>query len=286
MSVKHFRPLFTLRQPLLAALLLAGLATTQQAGAVGNAMDVQVIDRSSGQALPMYSHQGEYWVAGQPGARYAIGVRNLQGRRALAVMSVDGVNIVTGETASTLQDGYVFDPHQYSEITGWRKNLNEIAAFHFTTPRHSYASRTGRPDEVGVIGVAVFPERRPVYPPIRPYPRITPDRGEAPAGSLRGQDSAVAESARPNAMPPLRDEARTQTSPGLGTGHGERESSEVTTTRFVRASSTPVEIIRIRYDSLANLQARGIIRQPVVPPRPASPQPFPGDSRFVPDPPR
>ena len=81
MSVTHFRPLFTLRQPLLAALLLAGLATTQQAGAVGNAMDVQVIDRSSGQALPMYSHQGEYWVAGQPGARYAIGVRNLQRHR-------------------------------------------------------------------------------------------------------------------------------------------------------------------------------------------------------------
>ena len=200
-------------------------------------------------------------------------------------MSVDGVNIVTGQTASTLQDGYVFDPHQYSEIAGWRKNLNEIAAFHFTQPRHSYASRTGRPDDIGVIGVAVFPERRPVYPPIRPWPRATPERGEAPAGSLRGQDSAAAEASRPGTMPPLRDEARTQASPGLGTGHGERESSEVSTTRFVRASTTPAEVIRIRYDSLANLRTRGIIR-PWEPPRPATPQPFPADSGFVPDPPR
>lgn len=285
MPVTHSRPLFRLRQPLLAALLLGGLAATQQASAVGNTMDVQVIDRNTGQALPVYTHQGEYWVAGQPGARYAIGVRNLQGRRALAVMSVDGVNIVTGQTASTLQDGYVFDPHQYSEIAGWRKNLNELAAFHFTQPRHSYASRTGRPDDIGVIGVAVFPERRPVYPPIRPWPRATPERGEAPAGSLRGQDSAAAEASRPGTMPSLRDEARTQASPGLGTGHGERESSEVSTTRFVRASTTPAEVIRIRYDSLANLRTRGIIR-PWEPPRPATPQPFPADSGFVPDPPR
>lgn len=273
------------RQPLLAAVLLAGLAASQQAGAVGTTMDVQVIDRSTGHSLPVYAHQGEYWIAGQPGARYAIGVRNLQGRRILAVMSVDGVNIVTGETASTLQDGYVFDPHQYSEIAGWRKNLREIAAFHFTQPRHSYAGKTGRPDDIGVIGVAVFPERRPVYPPIRPYPRVMPQDGEAAAGSLRGQDSATAEAARPNAMPPLRDEARVQKSPGLGTGHGERESSEVGTTRFVRASNTPAEVIRIRYDSLANLKARGIIRQPV-PPQPVTPRPFPADNGFVPDPPR
>ena len=273
------------RQPLLAAVLLAGLAASQQAGAVGTTMDVQVIDRSTGHSLPVYAHQGEYWIAGQPGARYAIGVRNLQGSRILAVMSVDGVNIVTGETASTLQDGYVFDPHQYSEIAGWRKNLREIAAFHFTQPRHSYAGKTGRPDDIGVIGVAVFPERRPVYPPIRPYPRVMPQDGEAAAGSLRGQDSATAEAARPNAMPPLRDEARVQKSPGLGTGHGERESSEVGTTRFVRASNTPAEVICIRYDSLANLKARGIIRQPV-PPQPVTPRPFPADNGFVPDPPR
>ncbi len=143
----------------------------------------------------------------------------------------------------------------------------------------------GRPDDIGVIGVAVFPERRPVYPPIRPYPRVMPQDGEAAAGSLRGQDSATAEAARPNAMPPLRDEARVQKSPGLGTGHGERESSEVGTTRFVRASNTPAEVIRIRYDSLANLKARGIIRQPV-PPQPVTPRPFPADNGFVSDPPR
>ena len=41
------------RQPLLAAVLLAGLAASQQAGAVGNTMDVQVIDRSTGQSLPV-----------------------------------------------------------------------------------------------------------------------------------------------------------------------------------------------------------------------------------------
>ena len=71
----------------------------------------------------------------------------------------------------------------------------------------------------------------------------------------------------------------------LGTGHGEREGSLVQETQFVRLQSTPNEVIHIRYDSLENLVAMGIIRRP----RPVAPavNPFP-DSRaaqYVPDPP-
>lgn len=268
LPAKRFTLPFVLRSTLAAAALFAA----SQAGAVGQAVDIQVVDRASGQSLPVYSHEGEYWVPGQPGASYAIGVRNLQGQRVLAVMSVDGVNIVTGETASALQDGYVLDPHQYSEITGWRKSLHEVAAFNFTRPGRSYASRTGRPDDIGVIGVAVFREKRPLYVPQSPYSRHAEPSANS-STKQRADSAAAAESAAPVDM-----------APGLGTGHGRRESSEVTTTRFVRASNTPSEIIRVRYDSLANLKARGIVRQPM--PRPGTPQPFPGDTRFVPDPPR
>ena len=45
------------------------------------------------------------------------------------------------------------------EITGWRKSLERTAAFYFTDLGDSYAARTGRPQNVGVIGVAVFQER-------------------------------------------------------------------------------------------------------------------------------
>ena len=51
------------------------------------------------------------------------------------------------------------------EIDGWRKSMDEVAAFYFTALPDSYAARTGRPDNVGVIGVALFREE-PVFAPV------------------------------------------------------------------------------------------------------------------------
>ena len=61
---------------------------------IGSLMQVSVVDRTTGRELPIYRHRGEFWVAGRPGSRYAIRARNAAGERVMAVMSVDGVNIV------------------------------------------------------------------------------------------------------------------------------------------------------------------------------------------------
>ena len=173
--------------PLLSALALAaGLLTALPAHAVGGLVDVNVIDRDSGATLPVYHHQGEWWIAGRPGARYAIEVRNAAPGRVLGVMAVDGVNVISGDTASWEQTGYVLARRQTAQITGWRKSDAEVAAFHFTALPQSYAARTGRPDHVGVIGVAVFREKAvPPPPPIapRPWPRDGRFGGGAHAAS-------------------------------------------------------------------------------------------------------
>ncbi len=65
----------------------------------------------------------------------------------------------------------------------------------------------------------------------------------------------------------------------LGTGHGEREYSPTSQTAFERASSSPSEIVQLRYDSYANLLASGVIPRPR--PMPRQPDAFPS---FVPDP--
>ena len=70
----------------------------------------------------------------------------------------------------------------------------------------------------------------------------------------------------------------------LGTGHGQREDSWVTTTQFERASSTPDEIVSVQYDRYENLVAAGIIGSPPI----VRPRPFPGSRDtygYVPDPP-
>src|SRR3954452_14269968 len=140
-----------------AALAVSVGALADGAGSTG--VEVEIVDRSDGRVLPMYSHEGRRYVIGRPGSEYSIRVSNRSAGRVLAVMSVDGMNVITGDTASTSQSGYVFAPRETSEITGWRKSMSRSAAFYFTALSNSYAARTGRPADVGVIGVALFAER-------------------------------------------------------------------------------------------------------------------------------
>lgn len=254
----------------LCVIAITALASAQ-ALAVGSLADVSITDRDTGEALAVHRHRGEYWVAGRPGARYAINVRNQQGRRLLAVTSVDGINVITGESAGFDQRGYVFDPWVGYDIAGWRKSNEQIAAFTFTSVPRSYAARTGRPDNIGVIGVALFRERPPV-PIAMVQESVASARAEAPAADAAGSLNRE------------RDEKSQAAAPGLGTGHGRREESLVVNVGFDREQSRPNEIIRIRYDSRENLLAMGVIRQPT--PNPRRPQPFPGESQlsYVPDP--
>ncbi len=269
----------------------AALLVNHAVLAAGSLASVSVIDRDSGTTLPLHYFRGEYWVAGEPGARYAIEIRNRSGARVLAVTSVDGINVISGATAAWNQTGYVFAPGEQYQVTGWRKSNAEIAAFTFAQSPDSYAERTGRPANVGVIGVALFRERIPE--PVR-TPRIAPDSAAPSAAESARAEANTASAAASKAQSMADAAARATQSPGaraaapaprLGTGHGEREYSYVTDTEFERLQSEPNEIVRIRYDSLENLVAMGVIRR--TPPRLPEPNAFP-DSRhdqFVPDPP-
>ena len=145
-----------------AGLTLIGAAGAHVVTPVAPAT-VEILDRSEGRVLPTYWHQGRRYVVGKPGNEYAIRVRNPSGGRVLAVMSVDGVNVISGDSASPSQSGYVLAPGETADIAGWRKSMSRTAAFYFTALPDSYAARTGRLENVGVIGVALFRERvRPI----------------------------------------------------------------------------------------------------------------------------
>jgi len=286
----------------LAAVAVAGACAggVSNVYALGRMAEVSIIDRDTGSTLPVYAARGQYWVAGTPGHRYAVALHNHTGNRVLAVMAIDGVNVVTGESAAWGQDGYVFAAGESSEIAGWRKSQAEIAAFEFTSLGDSYAARTGRPKDVGVIGVALFRER-PAPQDYVPPPMVRPrtDRESrayadspasapapvvqaAPANEIQGGVQADAAAAAKSAARAQSTPTR-PAQPKLGTGHGDREDSWVEYTSFERARSQPDEIVVLHYDSRENLIAMGVIApRPTVP----SPNPFPGERNgFVPDPP-
>jgi hypothetical protein len=230
-------------------LAVVALMTSACAHAHGGMVDLSVYDRTEGRRLPVYWHEGRAYIAGKPGNEYQVTLRSRQAQDVLAVVSVDGINVITGETAHPSQSGYVLSPRGGVDVLGWRKSLSQTAAFYFTTLPDSYAARTGRPEDVGVIGVALF--RRKAQPP-QPLSQM------GPPAAARAESSADAR---------------------MGTGHGRQEYSPATHVTFERATSSPAEVITLYYDSHASLLARGIIRDPVrVAPQP---RPFPG---FVPDP--
>lgn len=305
---------------LLATALLAACVTTTfpaaASAAIGRLANISVHDRTEGRTLPIHWHNGQAWVVGSPGNEYQVIVRNPAAADVLAVVSVDGVNVITGETAAPSQTGYIIDPWRRMDIKGWRKDTTRTAAFYFTSLADSYASRTGRPDNVGVIGVALFrrkPEPVAVIPvaPAAPLPQSAPPPvalpGTMPDANTRGLGAPLADAspAKPASPAPsvtaqslaraesnsasARDQVLAESSAKreqsrLGTGHGRSEYSRITMVDFERATREPEEVLTIRYDSYANLVARGIIvaRAPE-----RFPNPFPNAPQgFVPDPPR
>jgi len=271
---------------LAAAAALAFCTVSLPARALGSTVDINIVDRNTGETLPMYWHDGRWWVPGKPGNRYAVSLTNRSGVRAMAVISIDGVNVISGETAAHDQTGYVLGQGQHAQITGWRKNMARVAAFEFTALPDSYAARTGRPDNVGVIGVAVFREKPRYVPP----PAITQPsaraRSDSPQESAR--DATAGQEAKP-AAPSNEASADSATSlrreQRLGTGHGRSEQSPTQYVEFERAQAAPDEMIVIHYDSRDNLIALGAIPMPRHRSTP-TPNPFPGPVGFVADPPR
>lgn len=242
--------------------------------------DLHLIDRESGAALVRYPSRGRYYSPGTPGGRYAVGLVNRSAERVLMVLSVDGVNAITGETAAWSQSGYVLGPGERFEITGWRKSDSHIAAFEFTSLGDSYASRTGRPAHVGVIGVAVFREAppAPVVSEAPPVPISPPTALASSLGATATADVAREAPARESAP---RAEAEARRAAKLGTGHGASEWSPIQHTAFQRRSRRPDQVLEVHYDSQVNLVAAGIMPPPMA----AGPRAFPGSGGYVPDPP-
>ncbi len=249
-----------------AAALSVMLATGSHAAQARCVARVDVHDRASNSTLPVYQERGSQWIAGEPGHEYELRLRNCADVRVLAVISVDGVNVISGQSAAPSQSGYVLEPGEHLTVEGWRKSLERTAAFVFTDPADAYAARMGRPDDLGVIGVALFRERRPSVAAREAIATTGADAAPSAAGSAAARAEA----------------AGAQRAASLGTGHGRSERSPAQWTHFERASPHPDETIRIRYETRATLVALGVLPAERIPDR--DPDPFPGRLGFVPDP--
>jgi hypothetical protein len=249
---------------------------------------LEIVDQDF-RPLPTFLHGGAF-VLGEPGARYLIRIVNPTGARLEAVVSVDGLDVLDGKPASFGKRGYLVPAYGEVTIEGWRTSLDAVAAFRFTSVGDSYAGRTGRARDVGVIGVAFFRERPP--PPRARPPMPVEPYSESSGADLSRKSAGAGGGAAPSAA---RDQASSPAPaaanrPGLGTQFGEQAESHVTEVAFVRAEASPIRVCQLRYDDRDGLLSRGIDLAPPPSPRDRenalrdTAEPFPG-SRFAQPPP-
>ena len=114
---------------------------------------------SNGRMLPTYRYGERLLVRGKPGDTYKLSARNSSERAVEVVFSVDGLDVIDGKAASFGKRGYLIPAGGEVEVAGWRRDTNSVASFQFSSVADSYTEqRHGEARNVGVIGLAVFPE--------------------------------------------------------------------------------------------------------------------------------
>jgi len=266
------RPTSLLLAAVLAACAAPASSSARPEAARAGPYALDLVDEA-GNVLPTFEHRGRTYVLGAKGRRYAVRVRNQSARRVEVVISVDGRDAIDGRPSAYDRRGYVVDPHGELSVDGFRLSDQAVAAFRFGSVADSYAARMGDARDVGVIGVAVFPERAPRWVPPPPYPdpqwprssgdagpeaRLesapAPSPGLGPPPAPAGGEAHASAAPEPVPAPGVRAKAR----PGLGTEFGEERGSPVERVSFERESARPKAVLALRYDDRAGLVALGI----------------------------
>jgi hypothetical protein len=120
--------------------------------------DVQIL-RSDGAALPTYALRDRFYVQGNAGERYVLRITNPTPRRIEAVVSIDGLDVIDGDSGDLRKRGYVVPAYGETRIEGFRTSQADVATFRFSSVSGSYAGQKGKARNVGVIAVALFEEQ-------------------------------------------------------------------------------------------------------------------------------
>ena len=226
----------------------------------GQLVDVQV--QVDGSSAPLYTRQAGwnpwnrddrfYFQAFQGGA-YALQLRNHTDRRVGVVISVDGLNVVSGNRTnlSSNEPMYVLDPWESTTIRGWRTSLDEVRQFRFVDEERSYAERTGQANgDMGWVRVAAFEEHRRVA--IRHSRDGDNSQEGAPFDERSGKRAA-----EPRSLGPDGAEGAPRADNYPGTGWGERRHDRVNETQFDAVAQATDQLV-LRYEYASGLRALGI----------------------------
>lgn len=239
-----------MRKMVCCAVLLLVLGLGLPVFGYGPLVEVAVQSDQEG-ILPLFPVSAENprtyraYVEAVRGARYGIRVDNRSPYRVGLVIAVDGRNIISGEKSflNPRERMYILEPFATGYYEGWRTDRDRIQRFYFTQAADSYAGSWGDHSAMGVIALAVFPERRP--------PESAPPLFEG-QGPFHRQDRKDGLNQAPSQPMRPRADARP------GTGFGEAQFAPSVRVAFV-PEAWPVESHFLKYEWRESLCRRGVI---------------------------
>ena len=123
-------------------------------------MHVQV----NGRACKEYTHKGMSFIEARHGTNYTVKIKNDNPYRVMAVLSVDGLDVVTGKPAEETNTGYIIDAYSSLDVKGYRISDDNSASFIFTSKGKSYVQQAkSNATNAGVIGLRTYKEKVPYY---------------------------------------------------------------------------------------------------------------------------
>lgn len=113
-----------------------------------------------GKPVKEYTKDGKVFIESRKGTEYIVRVKNNTPKRAIAILSVDGINVITGKIATPEDTGYVVNAFTSYEVQGYRKDNDSGGRFQFTSKDTGYSKEIdGTGVNSGVIGVLFVQEK-------------------------------------------------------------------------------------------------------------------------------
>ena len=136
----------------------------------------------NGKPIREYFHNNKFFIEAKNGTEYSLKLKNHSHKKIMAVISVDGVEVLKGGKASEAESGYIVNPYSSINIQGYRIDDNNVATFKFSDGKTSYATQVEqkfneekleqvKKGEIapaknnGIIGIRIWEEKEPLVIP-------------------------------------------------------------------------------------------------------------------------
>ncbi len=249
------------------------------------------VDGERAPLFPSPDGADRFYLEARARAPYAVALANRTGDRVGVLLTVDGLNAISGERDAAPGRMYVLGPWERMTVRGWRTSLADVRQFTFVDERASYAVRSGKANaRIGWIEAVVYREQRRYVARPRPWREYggrseeSDSAGEARSRSMAPPASAPSEAidapaAKLEGAPAERSTADSGRRSFPGTGWGPRAEDHAVVVSF-EPESVPADRSTLRYEYRSALLALGVLPRPW-PPRDRLRERERGDAGFA-----